>query len=159
MKNFYLKNKKYIIFFPIFLLYIRLVIPIISWYLEHVSICFNLGSNLTETNSIANCIYVLFKIPQILIIFAVISLLITLTTYNVRYTIKKVKIENEGIRYKDKDGTFGTADWGTIEEAKEFLSVGKEDGIVFGQTANGESVCLPEDTFLNKNIAVFRSFW
>ena len=155
MKNFYLKNKKYIIFFLIFLLYFRLTIPLINWYFREVSKCFKLEINIAETDNLLKCVYTLFKKPQILLIFVFISFLIILATYNVIYTIKKVKIETEGIKYKNKDGTFGTADWSTIEEAKEFLSVGKEDGIVFGQTTEGESVCLPEDTFLNKNIAVF----
>lgn len=155
MKKFYLKNKKYIMIFLIIFLYIRLTIPIINWYIEEVNKCFKLEINLLETKSLLQCIYALFRMPQISIVFVFISFLILLTTYNATYTIKKVKIETEGIKYKNKDGTFGTADWSSIEEAKEYLSIGKEDGIVFGKTPEGESVCLPEDTFLNKNIAVF----
>lgn len=155
MKKIYLKNKKHIIVFLIVCLYIRLTVPAIKWYIEEINKCFKLEINLLEIKNLMQCIYTLFKIPQISIVFAFISVLVLLATYNVIYTIKKVKIENEGIKYKNKDGTFGTADWSNIEEAKEYLSIGKEDGIVFGKTPEGESVCLPEDTFLNKNIAVF----
>lgn len=155
MKNFYLNNKKQIIISIIFLIYFRFTIPFINWYLEEIEKCFKVEINLVKTNNLLNCVYALFKVPLILTIFAFISVLIILTTYNIIYTIKKVKIETEGIKYKNKDGTFGTADWSTIEEAKEFLSVGKEDGIVLGQTEDGQTICLPENTYLNKNMAIF----
>lgn len=120
-----------------------ILLPLINGYLKLLEKCFSTS----------------FSMGIILITWLLLDTIVILAINCVKTTKENAKIEVEGVNLKKKDGTFGTADWGTIEEAKEFLSVGKEDGIVFGQTANGESVCLPEDTFLNKNIAVFRSFW
>lgn len=72
-------------------------------------------------------------------------------------TIKNRKIEVEGINLKKKDGTFGTADWGSKEEIQEYLSIGKRDGIILGETDEQEIITLPMNTYLNKNIAVFGS--
>lgn len=73
------------------------------------------------------------------------------------YTKKNAKIEVEGINLKKKDGTFGTADWGTKEEIQEYLGIGKRNGIILGKTDTNELITLPLNTYLNKNIAVFGS--
>ncbi|MCI8519185.1 MAG: type IV secretory system conjugative DNA transfer family protein [Clostridia bacterium] len=58
---------------------------------------------------------------------------------------------------KKKTGTFGTANWATKKEIQEYLSIGKRDGIILGETEDGEVITLPINTYLNKNIAVFGS--
>lgn len=55
-------------------------------------------------------------------------------------------------------GTYGTAGWMTEKELREVLEVAspqKARGIILGQTEPGSVICLPEDTRLNKHIAVF----
>lgn len=55
-------------------------------------------------------------------------------------------------------GTYGTAGWMTEKELREVLEVAspqKARGIILGQNECGSVICLPEDTKLNKHIAVF----
>lgn len=76
---------------------------------------------------------------------------------NISTTKQNAKIEVEGVNLKKKDGTFGTADWGNKQEIQEYLSIGKRDGIILGETDEQEIITLPMNTYLNKNIAVFGS--
>ena len=76
---------------------------------------------------------------------------------NIITTKENSKIETEGVNLKKNDGTYGTADWGTREEIQEYLSIGKRDGIILGETDANEIITLPMNTYLNKNIAVFGS--
>ena len=91
----------------------------------------------------------------VFIIWIITSGIIILAIKNAILTKANAKIEVEGINLKKKDGTYGTADWGTRDEIEEYLSIGKRDGIVLGQTDEGELITLPLNTYLNKNIAVF----
>ena len=53
-----------------------------------------------------------------------------LVVNNISATKQNAKIEVEGINLKKKDGTFGTADWGTKEEIEEYLGINKRNGII-----------------------------
>ncbi len=58
---------------------------------------------------------------------------------------------------KNKDGTYGTADFMTDKEMKEVLEVApieKAEGTILGEY-KGKAVCMPIDTKLNRHIAVF----
>ena len=58
---------------------------------------------------------------------------------------------------RSKYGTYGTASWMDAKELKEILEVKspeQADGIILGEQ-NGNVVCLPKDTRLNRHIAVF----
>ena len=58
---------------------------------------------------------------------------------------------------RSKYGTYGTAAWMGEKELKEVLEVKspeQADGIILGER-NGNVVCLPKDTRLNRHIAVF----
>lgn len=58
---------------------------------------------------------------------------------------------------RSKSGAYGTAGWMTDKEMKcilEVTSPEKAAGIILGQR-NGKVICLPDDTRLNKHIAVF----
>ncbi|MCI9038487.1 MAG: hypothetical protein HFJ29_01170 [Clostridia bacterium] len=92
-------------------------------------------------------------------IWLILDAIIILTVKNILLTKENAKIEVEGIRLKRKDGTYGTADWGTKEEIEEYLGIGKRNGIIIGETEEKELITLPLDTYLNKNIAVFRFEW
>ena len=133
------KLKKFKI--PLFFLIISLItIPIINGYI-----------NLIKESLKINVTNVTF-----ILIWAIVNGIIALTTENIILTKKNSKIEVEGINLKRKDGTYGTADWGTREEIEEYLSINKRNGIIVGQTEKNELITLPLNTYLNKNIAVFR---
>lgn len=55
-------------------------------------------------------------------------------------------------------GTYGTAGWMGDAELRAVLEVSspaKARGIILGKRQSGDLICLPEDTRLNKHIAVF----
>lgn len=55
-------------------------------------------------------------------------------------------------------GTYGTAGWMDEKELRQVLEVAspqKARGIILGQNDRGNVICLPEDTRLNKHVAVF----
>lgn len=59
---------------------------------------------------------------------------------------------------RSQRGTYGTAGWMGEKELKAVLEVStpqKARGIILGQNEHGSVICLPEDTRLNKHIAVF----
>ena len=144
-----------ILFF--FILYIRLSIPVIVFYIKILEKCFNKNYNLDNINNFIDCIKIITNNKIIGLIWFIIAVIFVLSVYNIYFTIKKAKIENKGIYFKEKDGTFGTANWSNLEEAKEVLSIGNENGLIFGKTEKGESISLPENTYLNKNVAIFGS--
>ena len=100
-----------------------------------------------------------FGIGTIFITWLLIDIIVILAINCIKTTKENAKIEVEGVNLKKKDGTFGTADWGTKEEINEYLGIGKRNGIIIGQTEENELITLPLDTYLNKNIAVFRFKW
>ena len=58
---------------------------------------------------------------------------------------------------RSKHGTYGTAGWMTKKEIKENLEVTapeNAEGVILGER-DGQTVCLPKDTKLNRHIAVF----
>ncbi len=58
---------------------------------------------------------------------------------------------------KSKTGAYGTASFMTEKEMKEVLEISsaqKAEGIILGEY-NGNVICLPKDTRLNRHIAVF----
>lgn len=59
---------------------------------------------------------------------------------------------------RSQRGTYGTAGWMDEKELRTVLEVAspqKARGIILGQNDRGSVICLPEDTRLNKHIAVF----
>lgn len=58
---------------------------------------------------------------------------------------------------KSKSGAYGTASWMTRKEMKENLevsSIENAEGVILGEL-DGNAVCMPKDTKLNRHIAVF----
>ena len=118
--------------------------------------CFNTNLNTIDINFL-NLFTVIFRNGTIFIIWVILNLIIILVAKNISTTKHNAKIEVEGVNLKKKDGTFGTADWGNKQEIQEYLSIGKRDGIILGETDEQEIITLPMNTYLNKNIAVFGS--
>ena len=58
---------------------------------------------------------------------------------------------------KSKNGAYGTASWMTEKEMREVLesaSISNAEGTILGEY-RGKAVCMPKDTRLNRNIAIF----
>ena len=124
-----------------FLISFIIVVPAINKYLNALEKSFG-----TE-----------FGIGTAIIIWIFLNAIIIFAIKNIITTKENAKIETEGVNLKKNDGTYGTADWGTREEIQEYLSIGKRDGIILGETEEQEIITLPLNTYLNKNIAVFGS--
>ena len=116
-----------------------ILLPLINEYLKLLEKCFSTS----------------FSMGMLLITWLLLDTIVILAINCVKTTKENAKIEVEGVNLKKKDGTFGTADWGTKEEIEEHLSIGKRDRIILGETENQEIITLPINTYLNKNIAVF----
>lgn len=151
MKKFKVRGK-----IPLFFLitYILLT-PIICWYYNKLNEYMNFSSAYVKIDNLLEIWSVGFSNVYIIFAWSVISIIILSSYKLIKVTIENSKIETEGIKYKDKDGTYGTADWANREEIEDFLSVGKRDGIIIGETEENQLITLHMDTYLNKNIAVF----
>ena len=142
---------------PLFFLFSYIIlVPMINGFMKILKKCFNTNLNTIDIN-LLNLFTVIFRNGTIFITWIILNAIIILVAKNVIVTKQIAKIEVEGINLKKKDGTFGTADWGSKEEIQEYLSIGKRDGIILGETEEQEIITLPIDTYLNKNIAVFGS--
>ena len=139
-----------------FLFWYIILVPMINGFMKILKKCFNTNLNTIDIN-LLNLFTVIFRNGTIFITWIILNAIIILVAKNVIVTKQNAKIEVEGINLKKKDGTFGTADWGSKEEIQEYLSIGKRDGIILGETEEQEIITLPIDTYLNKNIAVFGS--
>lgn len=104
-----------------------------------------------------NSLHIKLGLGTSILIWLIMTGVAILVVNNIIATKQNAKIEVEGINLKKKDGTFGTADWGTKEEINEYLGINKRNGIILGETEDKEIITLPLDTYLNKNIAVFGS--
>lgn len=133
-----------------------ILVPAINGFMKILEKSFNTNLNTIDIN-LLNLFTVIFRNGTIFITWIILNAIIILVAKNVIVTKQNAKIEVEGINLKKKDGTFGTADWGNKEEIQEYLSIGKRDGIILGETEEQEIITLPMDTYLNKNIAVFGS--
>ena len=131
-------------------------VPLINGFMKLLEKAFKTDLNTIDIN-LLNLFTVIFRNGLVFIIWMIINFIIVLVIKNVTTTKQNAKIEVEGINLKKKDGTYGTADWGNKEEIQEYLSIGKRDGIILGETDEHEIITLPMDTYLNKNIAVFGS--
>lgn len=142
---------------PLFFLFSYIIlVPAINGFMKILEKSFNTNLNTIDIN-LLNLFTVIFRNGTIFITWIILNAIIILVAKNVIVTKQNAKIEVEGINLKKKDGTFGTADWGNKEEIQKYLSIGKRDGIILGETEEQEIITLPIDTYLNKNIAVFGS--
>lgn len=89
----------------------------------------------------AYLIFLLVSIPAII----VLVILARATDYR-----------TQGVKYLREDGTHGTANWMTVQEAKKILGIGTNKGLILGRTGS-RVVTLPPDSFLNRNVAIFGS--
>lgn len=114
----------------------------IKKYIEIINLCFEKNIHLTSGNYIEICC-----------IFAFITILFII---DIILVISNSKIENEGINLKEKDGTYGTANWMKEKEMNNVLGLNNTAGVILGKY-NNNIVKLPFESYFNKNICVFGS--
>ena len=136
---------KKIIFYILFTIIIIITILLycnINNYIAIINACFR--QNIT----INNFYYI--------IICLVIALLSTLYIIAIKLLIFPKKEEIQGIKFKNKDGTYGTANWLNDNEIEQILGKNNTPGLILGKR-NNEIIKLPFESHFNKNIAVFGS--
>ena len=106
------------------------------------------------------CLTAAFRMPEGLIgIGACIILLVVLLVMVMRmgYSDTGEYDQDRNFTYSAK-GTYGTSGWMDRKEMAEVLelvpNLRKHKGIILG-LLDGKAVCIPEDTMLNRNIAVY----
>ncbi len=131
----------YISFF--FLLFLNIILDLnIRNYISLLEKCFNRNIFLsTKYNGLIS------------IVFALISTLIYIVTL---LAVFKNKEAQKGIKLKTENGTYGTAEWLTNNEAETILGLNNEPGILLGKK-NNRDVILPFSSYFNKNILVIGS--
>lgn len=138
---------------------IRISVPIICWYIGLLEKCFNKQYNIIKINNLFDCIKVVWNNKIIGLICLIIALIFVFTIYNIKLTKKRMKIEREGISFKKKDGTHGTASFATAEEI-DILKIGDEEntpGIVIGKTLDSDEIITLPDSCksINRNVMIW----
>lgn len=93
--------------------------------------------------------------PGLIIKEVMILIMLCLIGYIVVLAVKNSPDYRDGkVIYAEDNGTNGTAKWLDRKEAEKILEFGSNNGICYGEV-DGEMVTLSEESFFNKNIAVF----
>lgn len=130
------------IFISIVLILNLIVFFNINNYFEILEYCFKKNIDLSSN------LYML-----ICTIFAFISILIVLA---IKLIVQSKSDEIKGVKFKQEDGTYGTANWMDENDIEKVLGKGDIPGIILGKR-NGEIIKLPFESYFNKNITVFGS--
>lgn len=137
----------------------RVLIPMINGYIKLLGECFNKQYTTTEIYNFLDCIKAIFNNKVIGLIYVIIALIFIFTIYDILFTKKRMKIEKEGVIFKKKDGTHGTANFSKVEEI-DILKVGNEQnisGMVLGKTLDTDEVIVLPDSCktVNRNVMVW----
>ena len=140
-------------------LYIRLFVPMINGYINLLGKCFNKRYPVKNIYNLFDCISVVCTNKIIYLICSIIALIFVFLVFNVLFTRKRIKAEKEGINFKQKNGTHGTANF-TIAEEIKILKIGDEEktpGILLGKTLESdEIITLPDECkSLNRNVMIW----
>lgn len=154
-----LLNKNILIYILIVFLFIRLFIPMINGYISLLGKCFNKKYVINDIHNFYDCILTVCTNKIICLICVIIALIFVFCIFNVLFARKQMKTEKEGIDFKQKNGTHGTANFTTAEEVK-ILKIGDEEktpGILLGKTLDSdEIITLPDDCkSLNRNVMIW----
>ena len=161
MKSRILKilQKKNIFYIIAIIASIRLLIPLISKYIVLLNKCFNENFKALEVNNFLECAKAIIDNKIIGISYMVILVIISLLIYNIKLTKKQLKVEKEGINFKQKDETHGSANFINPHNI-ELLKIGKEEethGIILGKTIDtNEIIILPDESkTINRNFMIW----
>ncbi len=150
---------KGIIFFISIIISMRIFIPIITNYIKILGNCFEKEYPILEIKNLIDCFKVILYNKMIGLIYVIIACILIFIIYNIYFTRKQLKMEIEGVIFKKKDGTHGTANFTTAEELK-ILTIGNEEktnGILLGKTLNTNEIITLPDSYnaVNRNIMIW----
>ena len=131
-----LKKFKLVKFIIIGIFFVEIIVPLIYLYIKQIEKCFNTNYLINITN-LLNSPKILANNPIIFVILIGILVIFFMAYYNLKTSLKNANIETEGIIFKKKDGTHGTAGFANINDLKHILQVGNEkntNGIILGKT-------------------------
>lgn len=153
-----LYNKKLILVI-IFLIVLHINIFIITKYINVLEKCFNKIYLVKKLDNIFYSIKYIIDNKIIGLISIIIAVIFAFLIYNIYFTRKQLKSEKEGINFKKKDGTHGTANFATPYEI-DILKIGDEEetpGIVLGKTLDtDEIITLPDSCkSINRNFMIW----
>lgn len=129
---------------------------IITLYFKAVEKCFDIKM-LKGAENILNGPKILLNNPKIIVIAIFMSVIGGLSFINIKNFLKGTSEEIEGIGYKQKDGTHGTANFADVRELSDILTIGNEEntnGIIIGKTLDTDEIIVLPDSYkdLNRNI-------
>lgn len=137
---------------------VEVVTIILTLYIKAVEKCFDI-TILKGAENILNAPKIIFYNPEIIIIAIVIIAIGILSFINIKNFFKGTNEEVEGIGFKEKDGTHGTANFTDVRELSDILTIGNEEntnGIILGKTLDTDEIILLPDSYkdLNRNIFI-----
>lgn len=159
MKKINFKDKNKSVRILLIFTYIEILTFIITNYMEKIEKMFKMDFHLKHTYFKFNAPLILISNFKILFIFIFITGMIYLIIYNYKKAVKNANEEVEGIKYKQKDGTHGTAGFSNPHEMKDILKIGNEqsiNGIILGKTVDTDEIIILPDSYkkLNRNIVI-----
>lgn len=158
-------HRKSVISIIVLFISIRVFIPLINGYITLLGKCFEKQYQVFEIHNLLDCIKTMTNNKIIALIYTTIVLISILSIYTIYFTKKQMKVEKEGINFKKKNGTYGTAKF-TIPEEIDILEIGEEEqipGIVLGRSIDtNEIITLPDSCQkINRNVMIWGAsrFW
>ena len=138
---------------------VQFIVPGIVSYIHILEKCFNKKYNLLEIKNVIDWYKIIIDNKLVGLIYIIIALILIFLIWNILFTKKQLKTEINGIMFKQKDGTHGTANFTEAEELN-ILNIGSEEkteGILLGKTLKtDEIITLPDDyTSVNRNIMIW----
>ena len=152
-------NIRKLALFIAFIILFRISITAITFYIKALENCFNKDYYIQIPKNIIECLVIVCTNKTVALICLIIALIYIFLIFNIYFSKKQLKNEIEGISFKEKDGTHGTANFIKPQDIKE-LSIGNEEqvnGIVLGKTLDtDELIVLPDKCkTINRNIMVW----
>lgn len=151
--------KKYLTFIVCITASLQVFVPMITGYVNVLEKCFEKQYHPVAINNIFNVFEVISKYKMSVLIYAVIALIFSFTIYDIYFTKKQLKKEKEGVKFKKKDGTHGTANFTTPQEI-DILKIGNEEntnGILIGKTLDTDEIIILPDEYntINRNVMIW----
>lgn len=137
---------------------VEVAMIIITLYIKAVEKCFDI-TILKGAENILNVPKILIYNPGMIVIAIVMIAIGILSFINIKNFFKGTNEEVEGIGFKEKDGTHGTANFSDVRELTDILTIGNEEntkGIIIGKTLDTDEIITLPDSYkdLNRNIFV-----
>lgn len=137
---------------------IEVFIIILTLYIKAVEKCFDI-TILKGAENIFNAPKIIIYNPGMIVIAIVMIATGILSFINIKNFLKGTNEEIEGIGFKQKDGTHGTANFSDVRELTNILTIGNEEntkGIIIGKTLDTDEIITLPDSYkdLNRNIFI-----